>query len=113
MGVSFPALLTADMVRFRRLAAAAVPPLNDWQWGLLSHVLNGIEMHRIITGDDSLPGVGSIVAEIDTWADGATDDDMLRAGDLRKQVLAWSALTIAGILIRLRATAARKLDSGQ
>ena len=103
MGVSFPALLTADAVRFRRLADAAVPPLTEWQWGLLSHVLDGIDAHRILTGDDSLPSVGSIVAEIDTWADSALDDDTMRAGDLRRQVASWSPLTIAGVLFRLRA----------
>ena len=110
MGVSFPALLTADVVRFRRLADAAVPPLTDWQWGLLSHVLDGVEMHRILTGDDNLPSPANIAAEIDTWADGAVDDDALRAGDLRKLVVAWSPLIIAGVCIRLRADAARKMD---
>lgn len=113
MGVSFPALLTADAVRFRRLADAAVPPLTEWQWGLLSHVLDGIEAHRIITGDDSLPSAGNIAAEIDTWADSATDDDALRAGDLRRQVATWTQLAIAGALFRLRGEAARKLDSDQ
>lgn len=111
MGVSFPALLTADIVRFRRLADAAIPSLTDWQWMLLSHVLDGIEMHRIISGDDSLPSAGSIVAEIDTWADSASDEDALRAGELRRKVIAWSPLTTAGILFRLRAEAARKMDT--
>jgi hypothetical protein len=110
MGVSFPALLTADAVRFRRLADAAVPPLTKWQWGLLSHVLDGIEAHRILVGDDSLPSAGFIIAEIDIWADGALDDETLRAGELRQQILSWSALTIAGVLIHLRAENARKLD---
>lgn len=110
LGVSFPALLTTDVVRFRRLANAAAPPLTDWQWGLLSHVLDGIEANRILTGDDELPGAAGIVAEIDTWADGATDDDALRAGELRKLVITWSPLTIAGVLFRLRADAARRMD---
>lgn len=112
MGVSFPALLTADVVRFRQLADAAMPPLTDWHWRLLSHVLDGIEAQRILTGDDNLPSPASIAAEIDTWADGATDDDALRAGDLRRQVASWSPLAIAGVFIRLRANMARK-NSGR
>lgn len=102
MGVSLAALLTADTVRFRRLAEAAVPELTDWQWGLLSHVLDGIEAHRILTGDDSLPSPVSIAAEIDTWADHATDEDTLRAGELRQAVLRWTPLAVAGVLMRVR-----------
>lgn len=109
MGVSFPALLTADVVRFRRLADAAVPPLTAWQWDLLLHVLDGIEAHRILTGDDNLPSPANITAEIDTWADGAADDDALRAGELHKLVMAWSMLTVAGVCIRIRADVARKM----
>lgn len=105
MGVSFPALLTADVVRHRQLAEAAVPRLTDWQWGLLSHVLGGIEAHRILAGDDNLPSAISIAAEIDTWADGALDDEMLKAGELRRQVIEWLPLTIAGVFLRLRAEA--------
>lgn len=102
MGVSFPALLTADTVRFRRLAGAAEPALTDWQWGLLSHVLDGIEAHHILTGDDALPGPHRIAAEIDTWADGATDEDTLRAGELRALAIQWSPLAIAAVFFRLR-----------
>lgn len=102
MGISFPALLTADVVRFRRLAEAAGPQLTEWEWGLLSHVLDGIEAHLILMGDDSLPGVGSIIAEIDTWADGADYDDIRRAEELRRQVLTWQPLTIAAVFFRLR-----------
>lgn len=102
LGVSLPAVITADLTRYRKMAEAASPKLSDWQWGLLSHVLNGIEAHRILTGDDALPSGASIAVEIDTWADGAMDDDCLRAGELRGQVLTWSPLTIAGVLMRLR-----------
>ncbi len=80
-----------------------MPPLTEWQWGLLSHVMDGIEAHNILTGRDELPTPMSIVAEIDVWADGAMDDDTLRAGRLRKQVIDWSPLTVAGVLFRLRA----------
>lgn len=104
MGVSFPALLTAEIVRFRRLAEAATPELTEWQWGLLAHVLSGIEMHRIISGDDELPGRAAIIAEIDTWADSATDEDTLRASELRRLVETWSPLAIAGVFLRLRQT---------
>jgi len=102
LGVSFPALLTTDTARYRWLAEQAVPPLTEWQWGLLSHVLDGIEQHRILAGDDSLPRGGSVVAEIESWCDGATDDDILRAGMLTKKIQDWTPLTIAGVLLRLR-----------
>lgn len=102
MGLGLTALLTADLSRYRRLADAATPDLTDWHWQLLSHVLSGIEAHRILSGDDSLPSPGAIAAEIDTWADGALNDDALRAGELRRQVMTWPPLTIAGVLMRLR-----------
>lgn len=102
IGVSFPALLTTDLARYRWLAEQAVPSLAEWQWRLLSHVLDGIEQHRILSSDDSLPSAGSVIAEIETWCDGATDDDVLRAGMLTKQIQGWTPLTIAGVLMRLR-----------
>lgn len=101
-GVSLPALLMADLIRYRALADAAVPTLTDWQWDCLSHVMSGIEGHRILSGSDDLPGAGSIITEIDTWADGAMDDDTLRAGELIQRVKSWPPLTVAGILMRLR-----------
>lgn len=102
IGASFPAVLTADLVRYRRMADAAVPELTDWQWGLLSHVLDGIEGARIISGDDSLPSAGAIAAEIDAWADSTNDEDTLRAGELRGKAIAWTPMAIAGIFHRLR-----------
>lgn len=102
LGVSFPALITADLSRYRWLADQAVPPLTEWQWGLLSHVLDGIEAHRILTGDDSLPSIGAVIAEIESWCDGATDGDILHAGVLVKQIQEWTPLTVAGVLLRMR-----------
>jgi len=105
MGVSFPALLTAEIVRYRAMAAAATPKLDDWQWKLLAHVLSNTEAHRILTDDDTLPSGASIAAAIDEWADGALgDDETLRAGELREQVLKWSPLAVAGIMHRLRSS---------
>lgn len=102
IGVSFPALLTTDLARYRHMAAAAVPSMSEWQWALLSHVMSGIEAHRILTGDDSLPSIGAFIAEIETWCDGAPDDDILRAGVLIKQIQEWTPLTVVGVLLRLR-----------
>lgn len=102
IGVSFPAMLTTDLARYRWLAEQAVPLLTEWQWGLLSHVLDGIEAHGILTGNDSLLSAGSVIAEIETWCDGATDDDVLRAGVLTKQIREWTPLAIAGVLLRMR-----------
>jgi hypothetical protein len=102
MGVSLSALMTADTVRYRSLAAAATPQLTTWEWDLLSHVLSGVEAHRILTGDDSLPSPMSIAAELDAWADGALDDEILRAGELRQAVLGWTPLAVAGVLMRVR-----------
>src|SRR5262249_38425277 len=102
MGVSFPALLTAELVSYRSMAQAAHRQLGEWEWSLLSHVMSGIEAHRILAGDDTLPSAGSIVAAIDEWADGAQDDEALRAGKLRGQAIGWSPLAIAGVMMRLR-----------
>lgn len=101
-GVSLPALLMTDLIRYRALADAAVPQLTDWQWDCLSHVLSGAEGHRILSGIDDLPSPAGITAEIDTWADGAPDEDALKAGELIEQVKTWTPLTIAGVLMRLR-----------
>jgi hypothetical protein len=103
MGVSFPSLLTADMKRFRQLASDAVPTMTAWQWGLLSHVLDGIEAHRILMGVDDLPSAQAIAAEIDAWADRAfNDEDIIRAGELRDIIVKLPPLAIAGILMRAR-----------
>ena len=102
LSVSFPALLTTDLARYRWLAEQAAPSLTEWQWGLLSHVMDGIEAHHILTGNDSLPSIGAFIAEIETWCDGATDDDILRAGALTKQIQEWTPQAVAGVLLRLR-----------
>lgn len=102
LGVSFTALLTADVVRYRAMAEAAVPDLDEWQWRVLHELLDGIEQARILGGDDTLPDARRIVAEIDSWADTAGNADTLRAAALRQIVAGWSPLTIAGVLFRLR-----------
>lgn len=104
MGVSFPALLTADLVRYRALAeaAAAEPALDEWEWQLLAHVMSGIEAHEILTGIDMIPSAARIAAEIDAWADSADDDDTIRAGRLRNIVAGLTPIAVAGILMRLR-----------
>lgn len=102
LGVSLPALLTADLHRYRTLAAAATPELTEWEWLLLGHVLDGIEQLDILGGIDDLPSNARIITAIDEWADHADYDDTTRAGDLRRKVASWSPLEIAGVLHRLR-----------
>lgn len=108
LGVSFPALITTDLARYRHMAEAAVPAsMSEWQWALLSHVLEGLEQLRVLSGDDSLPSIGTVIAEIETWCDGAnSDQDILWAGELirwmRERPDQWTPLTIAGVLFRLR-----------
>ena len=103
LGLSLSKLLTVDLVRYRALAAAAMPDLDAWEWSLLEHVLDGIEALHAHAGRDDLPSSRRIVAEIDEWADGALDDETIRAGSLREKVAGWSPLAIAGVLFRLRA----------
>lgn len=103
IGVPVSALATTDLIRYRALAKAAAPKLDKWQRGLLGHVLDGIEAHRILTGDDSLPSAGTIVNEIDTWADGSGYEDTQRAERLRRIVSRMTPLEIAGALMRMRA----------
>lgn len=102
IGLSFPALLTADLKRYRAMAAAATPALDEWEWWLIGHILAGREQADVLTGIDDLPSRQSIVADIDDWADGALDDETVKAGELRAKVMAWSPLAIAGVLFRLR-----------
>lgn len=106
IGVSFPALLTADLVRYQAMAAAAVPDLDDWEWRLLSHVLDGMEMHRVTSGDDTLPGPGAICAAIEEWCDAAPYEDVIRASELSRRAVAWAPLAIAGVFLQLRRAAA-------
>lgn len=101
-GVSLPALLMADLIRYRALADAAVPRLTQWQWECLAHVMFGIEGSAISSGTDNLPGSGTIITEIDTWAADGTTEEIARAGKLIEQVKTWTPLTIAGVLMRLR-----------
>ena len=102
MGVSFPSLLTADLGRFRALAEVAAPLIDDWEWRLIAHVWDGIEAHDILTGHDGLPSPSRIIAEIETWADGGTEDDVLRAGRLSRRISGWPPLAVAAVLLRLR-----------
>ena len=102
IGVSPSLLIEADLARFRALAQAAVPDLTEWQWGLISHILGGIELHRLLSGDDTIPAASWIAAEVDVWADGALDDEALAAGELRRKVIGWSPLAIAGLMMGLR-----------
>ena len=113
LGLSFVSLLTADVVRFRSLADAAVPQLTEWQWSLLSRVLDDVEPQRILAGIDDLPDGATIAAYIDSWADSATGDDASKARDLRRQAASWPPLTVAGALFHLRTEAARKLAAQQ
>lgn len=102
MGVSFPSLLTADLVRCRALAEAALPPLDAWEREAIDHALSGIESHRILAGDDSLPSAGWIAAAVQEMADGRPDDEMLRLEALARQAREWSPIAILGLMMRLR-----------
>lgn len=102
MGVSFPALLTADIVRYRKMAIAAAPTLDPWERGAISLLLAEIEAHGILSGDDSLPSAARIAAMVEEWIDDAAADDALRAERLRRKVEALTPLAIAGLLLRER-----------
>lgn len=112
MGVSTPRLIATDLRRYRMLADAAVPRLTDQQWGLISHVLDGIEAAEILAGHDDLGMVGParIAAEIHDWMAPLGERAPKWARELYEQVQAWAPLTVAGVLMRLRGEAARTLD---
>lgn len=105
-------LASADLSRYRRMAEAAVPQLTDRQWGLLSHILDGAEFARLVHRDDGMPSSGEIAAGIMDWMRaGGSETAPAWARQLYDQARAWSPLTIAGILFRLRGEAARKVDA--
>ncbi|MEC9346039.1 MAG: hypothetical protein VYB54_07415 [Pseudomonadota bacterium] len=102
LGLPVDMLVSADLARFRRLAEAATPKLDEWAWDLLDHVLSGGEQADILGGHVDLPGTGTILAGIDEWADGADYAHVERAGALARKVAGWSPLAVAGVLMRLR-----------
>lgn len=112
LGVSLPRLIATDLRRYRMLADAAVPRLTPQQWGLISHVLDGLEAAEIITGNDDLAmlGPGRVAAEIHDWMTPHGERAPKWARELHDQVRGWSMLTIAGVLMRLRGEAARKVE---
>lgn len=115
LGVSVPRLITTDLNRYRRMAVAAVPDMTERQWSLLSHVLDGAEFQRLVGSrhDDSLPTAGEIAAEIASWIEGHGGAGPAWATQLLGMVQTWSPLIIAGLLFRLRAEGARKVEAAQ
>lgn len=112
LGVSTPRLVATDLKRYRMLADAAVPRLTPQQWGLLSHVLDGLEAAEIVMGRDDLGPLGParIAAEIHDWMAPHGERAPKWARELHDQVLGWSMLTIAGVLMRLRGEGARQVE---
>lgn len=112
LGMSVPALIAADIKRYRRMADAAIPEITDRQWGLLSHVCDGIEALDIgVSGIDDVPSSGRLAAGIIEWMrGGGSETSPTWARDLYDQMLTWSPLTVAGVLMRLRADGAKAAD---
>lgn len=112
LGMSVPALIAADIKRYRRMADAAIPPLTERQWTLLSHVCDGIETLDIaVSRVDDVPSPDRIASGIMDWMHaGGSETSPRWARDLYDQVLTWSPLTIAGVLMRLRADGAKAAD---
>jgi hypothetical protein len=104
-GCGLPAsmLVRTDLVRYRALSQAAVPPLSEWEWKLLSQLLSGTDAQRILNGDDSLPSGSSIARELDRLPGGATPE-RIKIDELRRMAMEWSPLAVAGILMRVRRT---------
>jgi hypothetical protein len=107
-----PALIATDIKRYRRMADAAILPLTERQWNLLSHVCDGIEALDIgVSGIDDVPSSGRIAAEVMDWMRGGGSETSPKwARDLYDQMLEWSPLTVAGVLMRLRADGAKAAD---
>jgi hypothetical protein len=95
------------------MAEAAIPTLTERQWGLLAHVCDGIEMYALIGGRrDDLPSAMRIAAEIMDWMRrGGSETSPEWARALYDQVVQWSPLAVAGVLMRLRADGARAAEA--
>jgi hypothetical protein len=106
LGVTIGRLVTADLNRYRRLAAEAIPTLTERQWKLLSHVLDGMDASSIVARDDVLPTVGDVTAGIMDWMRaGGSEERPAWARELYGAAQEWSPLTIAGVMLRLRGDA--------
>ena len=104
MGLTTPVLMTADLVRLRRVLQAAEPALTMWEWGLLSHVMDDEGMLLIADRDlgEQIVSAGHLAAAIVEWADGAQDDELLRAEALAQRVKGWSDLERWAVMVRRR-----------
>ena len=102
-------LIAIDLGRFRRLAEAAIPVLTEQQWGLIAATCDMVELVDLMNGSNELPSGKRVASEIAEWANerGSCPE---WARDLYEQMLQWPPLTIAGVLMRLRADLAKGHD---
>lgn len=96
LGVSLPALVTAELVRARQLAGDAVESLNlsSQDRAALVAMLGGIEQMRIIDGRDDLPAPEWLLANLED-AERGDLADRLRGGGV-------APLAIWGLVMEAR-----------
>jgi hypothetical protein len=92
MGIGLPVLLTADLKRLREIIPALAPQLTDWERQLIEHVMppegNAMLLDRGV--GEQIVSADRIRIGIMEWADGADQDQMLKAEDLARRAATWS-----------------------
>lgn len=69
IGVPPGQLIEADLSRLRAMAADARPDLSETERGAIGFVLAGLEQHRLLSGDLSLPSGTTLAADLIEMAD--------------------------------------------
>lgn len=104
MGVGLPMLLATDLIRLRGVLAASLPKLTEWEWGLVSHVMDDEAMALLADREigERIVSAESLHAAIVEWADGAEGDDLLQAEALAQRALKWTDVQRWALMIRAR-----------
>lgn len=104
MGVGLPMLLTADLKRLREVIPAMAPDLTDWERQLIEHVMpdEGMDMIADVRLGERIVSADRLRVGVMEWADGADQDEMLKAEALAKRAATWSDVERWALMIRCR-----------
>jgi hypothetical protein len=102
MEIGLPLLLTADLTRLRATLRAATPTLTDWEWNLISHVIDDEGALLIADRDrgEQIVSGDRLHVGIVEWADGASEPDMMRAEQLARRARDWTDIERWSLMVR-------------
>lgn len=104
LGVAPGHLIEADLTRLRHLAEAAAADLalSSVEASAVGWILDGLEMSRLVTLDDSLPSGSTLAAALSELADDRPEPEILILDRLARRAATWPPLAILGLMIRAR-----------